>query len=178
MVKMAQIGPYSAIPWLMDSIDRRIIAELQRDGRLSNVDLAERVGLTPAPCLRRVKRLEGDGIILGYTARIDPQAIGRGFEVLVNVDLARKDRATFEAFEAAIAALEEVVEVRRMFGLPDYVLRVATASLESYETFVSTQLGDVPGLDKLDSHLTMKLVKSPEPAGSASPRTGSTGHRR
>ena len=100
----------------MDSIDRRIIAELQRDGRLSNVDLAERVGLTPAPCLRRVKRLEGDGVILGYTARINPQAIGRGFEVLVNVDLARKDRATFEAFEAAIAALEEVVEVRRMFA--------------------------------------------------------------
>src|SRR6202167_3312328 len=159
----------------MDSIDRRIIAELQSDGRLSNVDLAERVGLTPAPCLRRVKRLESDGIILGYTARINPQAIGRGFEVLVNVDLARKDRATFEA---AIAALEEVVEVRRMFGLPDYVLRVATASLESYETFVSTQLGDVPGLDKLDSHLTMKLVKSPEPPGSACPRTGSTGHRR
>jgi len=65
-----------------------------------------------------------------------------------------------------------------MFGLPDYVLRVATASLESYETFVSTQLGDVPGLDKLDSHLTMKLVKSPEPPGPASPRTESTGHRR
>jgi DNA-binding Lrp family transcriptional regulator len=147
----------------MDAIDRRIIAELQRDGRLSNVELAERVGLTPAPCLRRVKRLEADGVILGYTARINPQAIGRGFEVLVNVDLARKDRATFEAFEAAIAALDEVVEVRRMFGLPDYVIRVATASMESYETFVSTQLGDVPGLDKLDSHLTMKLIKSPEP---------------
>jgi DNA-binding Lrp family transcriptional regulator len=159
----------------MDAIDRRIIAELQRDGRLSNVELAERVGLTPAPCLRRVKRLEADGVILGYTARINPQAIGRGFEVLVNVDLARKDRATFEAFEAAIAALDEVVEVRRMFGLPDYVLRVATASLESYETFVSTQLGDVPGLDKLDSHLTMKLIKSPEPPGPPRPRTGSTG---
>ena len=65
-----------------------------------------------------------------------------------------------------------------MFGLPDYVLRVATASLESYETFVSTQLGDVPGLDKLDSHLTMKLVKSPEPRGSANPGTASAGHRR
>jgi DNA-binding Lrp family transcriptional regulator len=178
MVKMARMGAWGAILWLMDSIDRRIIAELRRDGRLSNVDLAERVGLTPAPCLRRVKRLEGDGVILGYTARINPQAIGRGFEVLVNVDLARKDRATFEAFEAAIAALEEVVEVRRMFGLPDYVLRVATASLESYETFVSTQLGDVPGLDKLDSHLTMKLVKSPEPPGSPRSRTGSTGPRR
>ena len=89
-------------------------------------------------------------------------AAARGFEVLVNVDLTRKDRATFEAFEAAVAALDEVIEIRRMFGLPDYLLRVRTSSLESYETFVSTQLGDVPGVDKLDSHLTMKLIKSPE----------------
>jgi DNA-binding Lrp family transcriptional regulator len=83
--------------------------------------------------------------------------------VLVNVDLTRKDRATFEAFEAAVAALDEVIEVRRMFGLPDYLLRVATDSIESYETFVSTRLGDVPGVDKLDSHITMKLIKSPDP---------------
>ena len=101
-------------------------------------------------------------MILGYTARIDPHAIGRGFEVLVNVDLTRKDRATFEAFEAAVAAFDEVIELRRMFGLPDYVLRVATGSLTSYETFVSTRLGDVPGILTLDSHLTMKTIKSPD----------------
>lgn len=146
----------------MDATDRRIIAELQRDGRLTNVELADRIGLTPAPCLRRVKRLESQGVILGYTARINPHAIGRGFEVLVNVDLTRKDRATFEAFEAAVTALDEVTEVRRMFGLPDYLIRVAVASLESYENFVSTKLGDLPGVDKLDSHLTMKLIKSPQ----------------
>jgi DNA-binding Lrp family transcriptional regulator len=119
--------------------------------------------LTPAPCLRRVRRLENDGVILGYTALINPAAVGRGFEVLVNIDLTRKDRVTFEAFESAVAAFEEVIEVRRMFGLPDYLLRVATDSIESYETFVSTRLGDVPGVDKLDSHLTMKLIKSPDP---------------
>ncbi len=146
----------------MDALDRRIIAELQRDGRLSNVELADRVGLTPAPCLRRVKRLEADGVILGYTAQINPKAIGRGFEVLVFVDLTRKDRATFEAFEAGVAALDEVIEVRRMFGLPDYLIRVATDSLESFETFISTKLGDVPGVDKLDSHIPMKLIKSPD----------------
>jgi DNA-binding Lrp family transcriptional regulator len=146
----------------MDAIDRRIIAELQRDGRLSNVELADRVSLTPAPCLRRVKRLESEGVILGYTARINPNALGRGFEVLLNVDLTRKDRATFEAFEAAVAALDEVIEIRRMFGLPDYLIRVATASIESYEAFVSGRLGDVPGVDKLDSHITMKLIKSPD----------------
>jgi DNA-binding Lrp family transcriptional regulator len=146
----------------MDAVDRQIIAELQRDGRLSNVELADRVGLTPAPCLRRVKRLEGDGVILGYAARIDPAAIGREFEVLVDVDLTRKDRATFEAFEAAVAALDEVIEIRRMFGRPDYLLRVATVSIESYETFISTRLGDAPALQNLDSHITMKLIKSPD----------------
>ena len=144
----------------MDEIDRKIIAELQRDGRLSNVELAERIGLTPAPCLRRVKRLEGDGVILGYSARISPTAIGLGFEVLVFVDLTHKDRATFEAFEAGVASFDEVLDVRRMFGLPDYILRVATDSIESYEAFISSRLGDVPGVDKLDSHMTMKLVKS------------------
>ena len=144
----------------MDEIDRRIIAELQRDGRLSNVELAERIGLTPAPCLRRVKRLESDGVILGYSARISPTAIGLGFEVLVFVDLTHKDRATFEAFEAGVASFDEVIDVRRMFGLPDYILRVATDSIESYEAFISSRLGDVPGVDKLDSHMTMKLVKS------------------
>ena len=126
------------------------------------MELADCVGLTPAPCLRRVRRLEEQGVIMGYTAHINPHAVGRGFEVLVNVDLTRKDRATFEAFEAAVAALDEVIELRRMFGLPDYLLRVATASLESYETFVSTRLGDVPGIYKLDSHLTMKTIKSPD----------------
>ncbi len=146
----------------MDAIDRQIIAELQRDARLSNVELADRIGLTPAPCLRRVKRLEEQAVILGYTARIDPAALGRGFEVIVNVDLTRKDRATFEAFEAAAAALDEIVELRRMFGLPDYMVRVATASLESYEAFVSTKLGELPAIDKLDSHLPMKTIKSPD----------------
>lgn len=146
----------------MDAIDRKIIAELQRDGRLSNAELADRIGLTPAPCLRRVKRMESDGVIVGYTAQVNPHAIGRGFEVLVFVDLARKDRATFEAFEAAVAALEEVTEARRMIGLPDYLIRVATASLESFETFISTRLGELPGVDKFDSHITMKLIKAPE----------------
>jgi DNA-binding Lrp family transcriptional regulator len=146
----------------MDALDRHIIAELQRDGRLPNVELADRVGLTPAPCLRRVKRLEEQGIIVGYTARIDPRAAGREFEVIVNVDLTSKDRVTFEAFEAGAAAFDEVVELRRMFGLPDYILRVATASLEGFEAFVSTKLGDVPGVGKIDSHLTMKTIKSPD----------------
>jgi DNA-binding Lrp family transcriptional regulator len=146
----------------VDAIDRKIIAELQADGRLSNVELADRVGLTTAPCLRRVKRLEEDGVIVGYTALLDPVAMGHAFEVLVNVDLTHKDRDTVERFEAAVAALDDVIEVRRMFGLPDYVVRVGTPDLDTFEAFVTAGLGAVPGIAKIDSHLTMKVVKSPD----------------
>ena len=146
----------------MDATDRKIIAEFRADGRLSNVELAERVGLTTAPCLRRVKRLEDDGVIVGYTALLHPVAMGHAFEVLVNVDLTHKDRETVERFEAEVAALDEVIEVRRMFGLPDYVIRVGTPDLDTFETFVTAGLGAVPGIAKIDSHLTMKVVKSPD----------------
>lgn len=143
----------------MDEIDRAIIAVLRRDARVSNVDLAERVGLTPAPCLRRVRRLEDDGVITGYRAEIDPALDGRGFEVLVNIDLVSKDRDAFVGFEKQVAAFDEVVEMRRMFGLPDYFVRVATRDLEAYEAFVSDRLGRTPGLARIDSHLTMKKIK-------------------
>ena len=148
----------------MDAIDRRIIAELQRDGRLSNVELADRVGLTPAPCLRRVKRLESDGVILGYTALGQPREPSAAASRCSSTSIspARTERPSRRS-RTPSPALDEVIEVRRMFGLPDYLLRVATDSIESYETFVSTRLGDVPGVDKLDSHITMKLIKSPDP---------------
>src|SRR5215212_1726481 len=146
----------------MDAIDRKIIAELRANGRLSNVELAERVGLTPAPCLRRVKRLQDDGVIIGYTALLDPVAMGHAFEVLVNVDLTHKDRDPVERFEAEVAALDEVIEVRRMFGLPDYVVRVGTPDLDTFEAFVTARLGAAPGIAKIDSHLTMKVIKSPD----------------
>ena len=146
----------------MDATDRKIIAELRADGRLSNVELAERVGLTPAPCLRRVKRLEDDGVIVGYTALLDPVAVGHAFEVLVNVDLTHKDRDTVARFESEVAAFDEVIEVRRMFGLPDYVVRVGTPDLDAFEAWVSARLGAVPGVAKIDSHLTMKVVKAPD----------------
>lgn len=140
----------------VDRIDRAIIDVLRHDGRVSNVELAERVGLTPAPCLRRLRRLEDDGVITGYRCEVDPVADGRGFEVLVNVDLAVKDRKTVTAFEQHVAGFDEVVELRRMFGLPDYLIRVATADLEA---FVTDKLETIPGLSKTDSHLTMKRIK-------------------
>lgn len=132
---------------------------LQTNGRLSNVDLAQRVALSPSPCLRRVRALEQAGVIRGYPADVDPAAVGRGFEVTVHVELTLKDRATVEAFETGIAALSEVVECRRMFGLPDYVVRVAVADQAAYEAFSMNRLAELPGLARVNSQFTMKMVK-------------------
>ena len=143
----------------MDRVDRAIIDELRGDGRLSNVELAERVRLSPSPCLRRVRALERAGVIRGYRAVIDPAAVGRGFEVAVLVELIQKDRATVEAFEASIAAMDAVVECRRMFGIPDYIIRVAVADVTDYETFYMNELAQLPGVGRVNSQFTMKLVK-------------------
>ena len=108
----------------IDDLDRAIIAELQQDARLSNLELARRVGLTPAPCLRRVQKLEQAGVIEGYHAKVNPKAAGRGFEVVVAIDIAVNDGKAIENFETAAVAVPEVTELRRMFGQPDYYLRV------------------------------------------------------
>lgn len=144
----------------LDSIDQAIIAELQSDARLSNTELARRVRLTPAPCLRRVQRLERAGVIRGYHASIDPKAMGRSFEVIVAVDIAVNDGNTIEGFETALKAFLEVVEIRRMFGQPDFYLRVLVADHEEYEQFTLTKLSRLPGLTRFDSHQTMRLVKN------------------
>src|SRR5689334_7310424 len=108
----------------MDSLDRAILRQLQVDGRLTNVELAERIRLSPSPCLRRVRALEAAGVIRGYRADVDPVAVGLGFEITVHVELSLKDRATVEAFEAQIATFDEVVECRRMFGVRSEERRV------------------------------------------------------
>ncbi|WP_077489432.1 Lrp/AsnC family transcriptional regulator [Sinomonas mesophila] len=143
----------------MDSLDRAILDHLQQDGRLTNQELAARVGLTPAPCLRRVRRLEADGVITGYTATVDPAALGRGFEVIIHAELVAKDLPTVESFERRLAAMEEVAELRRMFGIPDYVIRVQTADSEAYERWLTTQLLGDPAIARVDSRITMKLLK-------------------
>lgn len=143
----------------LDAIDRAILFHLRQDGRLSNVELARRVGLTPPPCLRRVKRLEDDGVILGYRAQIDPAAEGRGMEVIVTVEINVTNFETLQKFEAAIAALDEVIEARRVFGTPDYFLRVAVADHTEYEQFQTHKLIGLPGIGRVVSYQTMKWIK-------------------
>lgn len=144
----------------VDAIDRDILFHLSRDGRLTNVELARRVGLTPPPCLRRVKRLEESGVITGYRAVVDPEALGHGLEVLIDVQVSANDRATFEEFENTVAAHEEVIEFRRMFGRPDYFIRVAVADHAAYEAFLTDKLSSLPPVLRVDSHLTMKTIKT------------------
>ena len=132
---------------------------LQKSGRISNAELAAEVSLSPSPCLRRVRMLEQAGVIRGYHAEIDPAAIGRGFQVLVYANMMVKDQKTIEAFEAEVACLEEVLECRRMFGDPDYLIWVATTDAESYERFYMTHLTNLPGVARMNSQFTMKVIK-------------------
>ncbi|WP_043619840.1 Lrp/AsnC family transcriptional regulator [Nonomuraea candida] len=143
----------------LDHVDREILFQLSQDGRMSNVELARRVGLTPPPCLRRVKRLEEAGVIAGYRAQISPEALGRSLEVVVSVEIAVNDLQTVEDFESRVAALEEVLEFRRMFGRPDYYMRVAVADQIAYEEFLSRKILPLPAVSRVDSHLTMKRIK-------------------
>jgi DNA-binding Lrp family transcriptional regulator len=143
----------------LDGLDREILFHLEREGRLSNVELAERVGLTPPPCLRRVRRLEAEGYITGYRAVLDPELTGRGFEVMVAVDINATDRQTTEDFEAAVVAFDEVVAVRRLFGQPDYLVQVAVADARAYEAFLTGKLIGLPALNRTVSHQTMKRLK-------------------
>ncbi|MEV7192904.1 Lrp/AsnC family transcriptional regulator [Streptomyces sp. NPDC093510] len=143
----------------LDALDHDILFHLRQDGRLTNVELAKRVGLTAPPCLRRVKRLEEAGVIAGYHAVIDTAALGRGLEVLIDVEVSANDRDTYLEFEEVVASYEEVIEVRRMFGRPDYFIRVAVADHAAYEAFLTGKLTGLPCVLRVDSHLTMKTVK-------------------
>jgi Lrp/AsnC family transcriptional regulator, leucine-responsive regulatory protein len=140
-------------------IDRAIIVELQRDGRLTNIELAERIGLTASPCLRRVKQLESSGVVRGYTALIDPRAIGRSYEPLVWVTLSTVTRESMSEFEVAVQTIDDVIEAMRMMGQPDYLLRVATTDADSFEALYMDHLASLPHVQTLTSQLAMKTVK-------------------
>ncbi|WP_431709484.1 Lrp/AsnC family transcriptional regulator [Glutamicibacter uratoxydans] len=141
----------------MDQLDRAILAELQQDGRLSATTLAERVGLTVAPCHRRMRELEREQVITGYQAVIDPQKIGLGFEALVFVTL--KNRSQMKAFEAAVEEVDFIVEAQRLFGEPDFLLRVYAADLPGYQQLYDEVLVQLPGIEKLTSTIVMRNIK-------------------
>jgi DNA-binding Lrp family transcriptional regulator len=142
----------------MDAIDKKILAELQDDGRLSLTDLAERIGLSLSPTHRRVRDLERTGAIRGYRAVVDPDAVGLTFEALIFVTMRQEDRDTLLAFERALAAIPNVLQAQRLFGDPDYLVRVRTTDLAAYAELEDNTLAALPGVQRLNSTLVMKRV--------------------
>jgi len=143
----------------LDDINTRILRELHRDGRLSNLDLAARVGLSPSACLRRVQDLERSGVIKGYRAVLDPAKIGIGFVAYITVGLNSHTKAAQEAFERAISRAPEVRECHNITGTVEYLLRIETADLAAYKHFHTDILGILPQVQSLTTYVVMDSPK-------------------
>ena len=142
----------------LDAIDRQILENLQNDARMRNVELAEKVGLSPSPCLRRVNNLEETGVIRGYATLVDAETVGLPVSVFVSVTLEKQIEKALEKFEKEIRARPEVMECYLMTGEADYLLRVVTADLSAYERFLIEHLTRIPGVASIKSSFALKQV--------------------
>lgn len=147
----------------VDAIDRKILAEVQVDGRQTVTELAARVGLSVSPCHRRLRDLERNGVITGYRAAVDATALGLTFEALAFVTMRQEDRETLLAFEAQLAKIPNVVQAQRLFGDPDYLVRVVVADLAAYQELEDDHLAALPGVQRITSTLVMKHVVTDRP---------------
>lgn len=144
---------------MLDVFNRRILRELQESGRLSNVDLAERVGLSPSPCLARVRQLEEAGIIKGYFGLVDPERIGPSLSVFIHITLERQSEKTLAVFEKTVSELPEVMECYLMTGDADYLLRVVVTDTVALKDFILEKLTKTPGVANIRSSFSLKQVK-------------------
>ncbi|NQZ32410.1 MAG: Lrp/AsnC family transcriptional regulator [Oceanospirillaceae bacterium] len=144
----------------MDNIDKKIIRELQLNARISNEDLATKVNLSPSPCLRRVRKLESSGILQSYTAVIDQVKCGLAMNIFLSVRLEKPDKKNIGEFEAAIATMDEVVECYLMTGNRDYLLKVVSKDLQSYENFIREKLSELTGISSIESSFAFGQVKA------------------
>lgn len=143
----------------LDAIDLRILAELQQDGSLTNVELARRVHLSPSPCLARVKALESNGVIERYVALASAKALGLGLNVFISISLKEQSKEALATFERRIAEHDEVMECYLMTGDSDYLIRVAVADMAALERFILEQLTVIPGVEKIRSSFALKQVR-------------------
>ena len=143
----------------LDSIDLRILRELQADAGLSNVELARRVHLSPSPCLARVKALEESGLIRQYVALLDPAMLGLLLNVFIFISLKQQTRASLDAFEARVCARDEVMECYLMTGDADYLIRVAVPDIAALERFIIEELSPMPEVEKIRSSFALKQVR-------------------
>ena len=142
----------------IDEIDRRILKELQTDGRITNQDLSEHVGLSPSPCLRRLRQLESSGVIAGYVALVNPDAVGLSVTAFVRVRLDQQDDRHLALFEEAIGSFPEVMECYLMTGDADYQLRVLVDSLNTFEDFLRTRLTRIKGVAQVTTSFALRPV--------------------
>lgn len=143
----------------LDQIDRNILAALQNEGRITNVELASRVGLTAPPCLRRVRTLEEAGVIRGYHAQLDPAALGFGITVFAMVSLKSQAEADLLAFEDHVAKLPEVRECHMLNGEIDFVLKIVAHDLQAFQSFLTSQLTPAPNVASVKTSLTIRSSK-------------------
>lgn len=144
---------------MLDSTDRRMLALLQEDGRITNQDLSQKVGLSPTPCLRRLKRLEESGVIRGYSAIVDPRAYGLPFSVFVSIRLSQQTQDNIAEFEKAVESWNEVAECYLMTGSQDYLLRVLTDGIDGYERFLKQKITRLKCIQSVESNFAMATIK-------------------
>ena len=153
----------------LDRIDLTLLAWLQSEGRLTNAELAERVNLSPSACLRRIQRLETSGVIVGYGARLDPEAIGLGLQAFVRVQLEKHDQSAIGRFTEGVQDWDEVVACQALTGDMDYLLHVYVRDLEHFSRFLLDRLLDASGVADVNSSFVLRTVKAstgiPLPAG-------------
>ncbi len=142
----------------IDQLDRRILTELQADGRMTNQDLSERIGLSPSPCLRRLRQLEADGVIFRYVALVDPATVGLTVTAFIRVRLDRQDDRHLAQFEATIAGFPEVMECYLMTGDCDYQLRVLCESLGAFEDFLRQKLTRIEGISQVTTSFALRPI--------------------
>jgi DNA-binding Lrp family transcriptional regulator len=143
----------------LDSIDLKILTELQADGALSNIELARRIHLSPSPCLARVRALEAAGVIDRYVAIANAKALGLGLNVFINISLKSQSKEALAHFEQRISEHDEVMECYLMTGDSDYLIRVAVADIAALEKFILEQLTPIPGIEKIRSSFALKQVR-------------------
>lgn len=144
---------------IADDFDRRILKELQADARLPNIELAERIGLSPSPCLRRVRRLEETGVIRGYTALVDPTAYGWTMTAIATIRLVQQNEDDIVMFEQAVRGWEEVLECHLVTGSRDYMLKVVARDLGDYERFIKEKIARLKCVASIETSFIMNTIK-------------------
>lgn len=140
--------------------DLRILRAMQDNGRITNAELAETIGMSASPCWRRVRRLEAGGVIRGYTARLSRRALGLGVLAYVSVEISDHSEALTQAFEAAVADLDEVIACHQVTGGADYILTVVSRDLDSYADFANKRLRPIAGIKAISTSFVLKEAKA------------------